>query len=110
MTEQESREREAVVAEEMTWLGTPYHENAAIKGAGVDCIRFIQQCFINTNLIEPFVIPWHSPQWAMHQKSELLLEGILKYSHEVEVGFRGDVALFRFGHCWGHSAIIDNWP
>lgn len=29
------------LVEAREWIGTPYHHQAAIKGVGVDCIRFI---------------------------------------------------------------------
>ena len=34
MTEAETRA--AIVAEAMSWIGTPYHSHARIKGVGVD--------------------------------------------------------------------------
>jgi cell wall-associated NlpC family hydrolase len=30
--------REAVIAEARTWLGTPWHHQASLKGVGCDCI------------------------------------------------------------------------
>lgn len=102
--------RAAILAEARSWLGTPYHGNAAIKGAGVDCIRFIQRCYVDAGVIAPFIIPQHPMQWALHQKLELLLEGILTYAREVEEPLPADVSLFKIGRCWGHSAIILDWP
>jgi cell wall-associated NlpC family hydrolase len=106
----EIEERELVVNEALEWVNTPYHVNANLKGIGVDCIRFIQKCFIDSGLIPEFVLPHYSPQWALHQQSELLLDGISKYAKEVEIGLPGDVALFQIGKCWGHSSIVIDWP
>lgn len=33
--------REMVVAEALTWEGTPFHHQARLKGAGVDCVGVI---------------------------------------------------------------------
>ena len=31
--------RARIVAEAMTWLGTPYHHRGKLKGIGVDCAQ-----------------------------------------------------------------------
>ena len=33
--------RQAIIDETVTWLRTPYHHMAAIKGAGVDCAQTV---------------------------------------------------------------------
>ncbi len=103
-------ERQRVIEEARTWLGTPYHTNAALRGIGVDCIRFIQRCYVESGVVPDFEIPLYPAQWALHQKSELLLEGLLRYSHEVGAPGPADVAVFQIGHCWGHSSIVVEWP
>ena len=35
---------------------------------------------------------------------------MLCYAHEVEAPEPGDVALFKFGRCFSHSAIVTDWP
>ena len=92
------------------WLGTPYHNNAEVKGAGVDCIRFIKGCYVNAGLIPDFELPHHSPQWALHRKLEMAMVGILRYGHEVGAPLPGDIAMFKIGLCWGHSSIVIDWP
>ena len=39
MDKLELAQRLAVVAEAESWLGTPYHHEARIKGHGVDCVE-----------------------------------------------------------------------
>lgn len=34
-------DRAAIVAEARTWLGTPFHEQASVKGVGCDCLGLI---------------------------------------------------------------------
>ena len=112
MTEQERLEREAVVNEAKTWLGTPYHGNADIKGIGVDCGMFPLRVFSNVGLIE-----FHDPrpypmQWPLHQSGERYLAIVLTYAHEIQetaVG-PGDVVMFKFGKGWAHGAIVIDWP
>ena len=107
----ETKEPQLVVNEAKTWLGTPYHSNADVKGAGVDCIRFIKRCYVNSGIVPDFDLPHYSPQWALHQNSELLVDGLLKYSNEI-LGppLPGDIAVFKIGKCWGHSSIVVEWP
>ena len=47
----EEREREKLVAEALSWLGTPYHHAGRVKGGGVDCGMLNLQAFINVGLI-----------------------------------------------------------
>ena len=46
MDAKERREREWLVAEALTWLGTPYHHAGRVKGGGTDCGMLILQAFI----------------------------------------------------------------
>ena len=109
MTEDE--ERMAVVAEAQTWLGTPYISNGAVKGAGVDCGMLLVKVYGDLGLIEPFDPRPYPAQWALHQSAERFLETILHYAHEIEgPPLPGDVALFKFGKCWAHAAIVTKWP
>ena len=52
MAEQE--QREAVVAEARTWIGTPWIHMAAIKGAGVDCAMLLARVYIEVGLVAEF--------------------------------------------------------
>lgn len=111
MSEEEQRQRQLIVAEARSWVGTPYRANADLKGAGVDCIRLIKRCYVDSGVVPEFDLPHYSPQWALHQTSELLIEGLLKYSHEIEgPPLSGDIAVFQIGKCWGHSSIVIEWP
>ncbi len=43
--------RAALLTEARTWIGTPWHHQAAVKGAGCDCIGFVR------GVAEPFIGP-----------------------------------------------------
>ncbi|MGH8585287.1 MAG: NlpC/P60 family protein [Gammaproteobacteria bacterium] len=45
------RTRADVVAVARTWLGTPYHHQASIKGVGADCIGFVKGVALEAGLI-----------------------------------------------------------
>ena len=107
----EDEERELVVNEVKTWLGTPYVSNGDVKGAGVDCGMLLVRVYIDTGLIAPFDPRPYPTQWALHQSAERYLEIVESYAHEITgPPKKGDIVLFKFGRCWAHGAIIIDWP
>jgi cell wall-associated NlpC family hydrolase len=45
-------QRAAVVAEAKTWIGTPYHHAADVKGHGVDCAMLLVRIYGDLGLVE----------------------------------------------------------
>jgi cell wall-associated NlpC family hydrolase len=45
--------RTKVVEQARSWIGTPYHHQARLKGVGVDCIGLIIGCAWELGLIDP---------------------------------------------------------
>ena len=45
MTSKEAEERIRVILEAMTWIKTPFHFGARVKGNGVDCAQLIAAVF-----------------------------------------------------------------
>ena len=108
------RERTAVVAEAMTWLGTNYHAHARIKGVGVDCAQFVLGVYtVALGITEP-EIPPYAIDWFMHSSQEKYLEGLAPYmmerSHLPPDALPGDLVLFRFGRANSHAGIVTAWP
>jgi NlpC/P60 family putative phage cell wall peptidase len=98
--------RIAVTQEAMTWVGTPYHHLADVKGAGVDCAMILVKIYVGLGLAPPFDPRPYSPQWFLHHSEEIYLEWIKKYCTQVATGGPGDIALYRIGRCAAHGAII----
>ncbi len=102
--------RAAVLAEARTWLGTPYHHQGRIKGAGVDCAMVLIEIYHACGLI-PYIDPTPYPHdWHFHRDEERYLGWVRQYAHQVEVPQPGDIALFQFGRCVSHGAIVVSWP
>lgn len=102
--------RAAIVAEARTWLGTPYVPCARVKGAGVDCGQLLIGVFHACGLI-PNVDPGpYSPDWHLHHSEELYLGQVLGHADPVDDPQPGDIALFQFGRCVSHGAIVVAWP
>jgi cell wall-associated NlpC family hydrolase len=106
----EAEERQAVIAEARTWLRTPWHHGAKVKGAGVDCAMLLIACYSAAGLISDFT-PEHYPiDWAMHRDQALFDEWLSRFAHLVDTPGPGDVAHYRFGRVFSHAAIVVDWP
>jgi cell wall-associated NlpC family hydrolase len=110
MTPQEGRE--AVVAEAMTWLGTPWRHRGRIKGAGVDCAQFVIKAYAGAGLIEDFDTGEYPRDWHIHRDEERFLSFVPSFAREItesEVG-RGDLVLCKIGRVFSHGVIVVDWP
>jgi len=109
-TEQIAAERQAVVAEAMTWCKTPYHHHGRVKGAGVDCVQILIAVYSACGIINECETGHYAPDWMLHRSEEIYLAGIEKYMHKVDAPQPGDVALYKFGRCISHAGIVVEWP
>lgn len=106
-----AEERAAVVAEALTWLKTPWHHSAAVKGAGVDCGRLLQAVFTTCGLIDPEEIAPYPKDFHLHSDQEMFLGYVERYfSHVDEAPLPGDVGLWRYGRVISHGGIVVSWP
>jgi cell wall-associated NlpC family hydrolase len=108
MTTQE--QRKAVVDEAMSWVDTPWRHAARFKGVGVDCGQLLLAAF-ETVGVKDHIAPYRQ-DWALHNSEELMLAVVERHCRPV-VGrepLPGDVALFKFGRCLSHSALVVRWP
>jgi len=101
-------ERAAIVAEAKTWIGTPFHHGARIKGAGVDCAQLLLACYGDHGPLGPVDVGDYPPDWFLHQDRERLLEWIHAFCAPVNSdGLQpGDIALFRYGRGVSHASIV----
>jgi len=107
----EDSERQHLLSVARSWLGTPYHTGARVKGHGADCITFVAGVFEEAGLTPRISIPPYSQQWHLHRDTERYLEGLLKYTREItERPQPGDIALWKFARCFSHGAIVVKWP
>jgi cell wall-associated NlpC family hydrolase len=103
--------REQVLREAYTWLRTPWHHMARIKGAGVDCGMLLAEVYAAAGVVEPLPPFEHYAQdWMLHRSEEQFTAWLEKYCHQVASPAAGDIALFRFGRTASHAAIVIEWP
>lgn len=99
--------REEIVAEALSWLHTPYHHQAGVKGVGVDCVWYLIRVFQHVGLVDKDFDPGnYSAEWYLHRHEEIYLAGVERYAHRVEAPQLGDVALYQHGRCVSHGAIL----
>ena len=125
-------ERAAVVAEARAWLRTPYHHMGRVKGAGVDCATLLAEVYARAGVIPPQTIPFYPPDWHLHRDAERYLGFVLEHAVELSAissqlsadqpseliadglkltaSLPADIALWRFGRCFSHGAIVVDWP
>jgi cell wall-associated NlpC family hydrolase len=102
--------RAAVVAEALSWLNTPYHPHARLKGAGVDCAMLPAEVYEAAGLI-PHVEPEHYPvDWHLHRDEERYLSVVLAHARETTYVQPGDLVLYKWGRCFAHGGIVIQWP
>jgi len=103
--------RQAVVAEAQSWIGTPFHHAARVKGQGVDCLMLLAEVYERSGAAGHIEPPFYVPDWHLHRDAERYMEGLLQYASPIDgPPLPGDVALFRFGRTFSHGAIVTEWP
>lgn len=105
--------QQRAINEAMTWLGTPHHNGARVKGAGVDCGQILIAAYESAGVLRPGECePGEYPgDWALHRSEEMYLGWIERFCDQVEGAPQpGDIALFQFGRCISHAAIVIEWP
>lgn len=121
-------ERAAVVAACRTWVGTPYHHMARMKGAGCDCGQLIIASFVEAGAVPDFDPGYYTTDWHMHRSEERYLGFVEKHlERQDEVyGERslaervledplytvapGDVLVWRVGRTYSHGGLVTGWP
>ena len=81
-----------VIAAARSWLGTPYHDQASLKGVGCDCLGLARGVWREVLGPEPFPIP----PWGETGPREVLAEGARRMMPEITPANAGPGALVLF--------------
>ncbi|HGJ8792219.1 TPA: hypothetical protein ACJYO5_001510 [Neisseria gonorrhoeae] len=99
--------RARIVEEARSWLGTPYHHHAMVKGAGVDCAMLLVAVYGAVGLLPEGFDPRPYPQdWHLHRDCERYLGFVTQFCRETESPQAGDIAVWRFGRSFSHGGIL----
>ena len=85
-----------VVAVARSWLGTPYHDQASLRGVGCDCLGLARGVWRDVVGPEPFPILPYSRDWGETGPREVLADGARQMMPEVPVQLAGSGALILF--------------
>lgn len=93
------------------WLGTPYHHQASVKGAGCDCLGLIRGVYSEIMGRAPEDPPPYSRDWAEMRGEETLLAAARRHLSARAPGGcpqPGDVLVFRMkpGAIAKHAGIL----
>lgn len=86
-----------IVGEARSWIGTPYRNQASVKGIGTDCLGLVRGIWRAVLGVEPEAIPPYSPHWGEARSEEVLLakadQWLRRKSPDLHEA--GDVIIFR---------------
>ena len=85
-----------VITVARSWLGTPYHDQASLRGVGCDCLGLARGVWREVVGLEPFPIPPYSRDWGETGPREVLADGARQMMPEVPVQLAGSGALILF--------------
>ena len=85
-----------VIAAARGWRGTPYHDQASLRGVGCDCLGLARGVWREVVGPEPFPIPAYSRDWGETGPREVLAEGARRMMIEVSFAEAGPGALLLF--------------
>ncbi|WP_428542851.1 NlpC/P60 family protein [Profundibacter sp.] len=79
------------------WIGTPYHDQASVRGVGCDCLGLLRGVWRDVIGPEPMPVPPYSRDWGETGPVEVLAEAARAAMQELDVveARTGDVILFR---------------
>ena len=101
---------ERVVAAARGWLGTPYHDQASLRGVGCDCLGLIRGVWRELYSTEPLPLPPYGRDWGETGTREPLAEAARRVMPEIAVtGLKpGALILFRMrtGAVAKHCGIV----
>lgn len=103
-------EAAAIVRAARRWIGTPYHHQASVRGAGTDCLGLVRGVWREIYGADAETPPPYSRDWAESGGVETMLEAAAR--HMTRIGAAdmraGDVVIFRMrnGAVAKHAAIV----
>ena len=101
--------RARVVAQALSWLGTPYAHRQRLKSVGVDCAQLPLAVYAAAGALADADVGAYASQWHLHRGEELYL-GHLQALGGREIARAaaapGDLALWRYGRTFSHGAIL----
>ena len=106
----EQEQRAAVVTEARRWIGTPYHHQADVLRAGVDCGMLLVRIYVDTGVVPAFDPRPYPVQWHLHRDDERYLGFLKGHGAEITEPELGDIVVWKIGRAYAHGGIVVGWP
>lgn len=117
---------EELIASARSWLGTPYHHRARLKGSGVDCGQLVIAAHVEAGLVADFETGFYTTDWHLHRFEDRYIEFVERYLRRFDNDERSidrrlledpsyaapdaSVVVFRVGRTFSHGGIVTRWP
>ncbi len=100
----------AVIDAARAWVGTPYLDQASLRGAGCDCLGLVRGLWRELVGPEPLPVPPYSRDWAETGPREVLIEALAQAMPRLaaDAAGPGAVLVFRMrrGRLAKHCAVL----
>jgi cell wall-associated NlpC family hydrolase len=108
-----SADRQRLLAQvARSWLGTPFHPHAAIRGVGVDCVHLLAEIYRETGLFAGYELPRYTMDGGDHADSSQVLSWLEAHPRfrrldlATEALAAGDLVTFRLGRVAHHVGLM----
>ena len=94
---QTAADPDCVIAAARSWLGTPYHDQASVKGVGCDCLGLARGVWREVVGSETLPVPPYSRDWGEIGSREVLADSAARVMIRIdpETAGAGAAVLFR---------------
>ncbi|MGE0627344.1 MAG: NlpC/P60 family protein [Hyphomicrobiaceae bacterium] len=110
MAQADDISRSRIVELARGWIGTPYHHQASVRGAGADCLGLVRGVWREFYGFDAETPPPYTRDWAEATGEETLLAAAYRHLERTEPANAqaGDVLVFRLrrGLVAKHAAIM----
>lgn len=97
-----------------SWLNTPFHAHACVRGAGVDCVHLCAAIYIECGLMEIFNPPRYTLDGGKHAPASLVMAWLACSPQFQRLGqpfqpLSGDLVCFAFGagRAWHVGTVLN---
>jgi NlpC/P60 family putative phage cell wall peptidase len=98
------------IAAARSWIGTPYHHQASVRGIGADCLGLVRGVYSEVMARDAELPPPYSRDWGETNRAETLLDAARRSLEPVALTDLqpGDVLIFRLKErtIAKHAAIL----
>ena len=94
-----------------SWLGTPFHSHAAIRGVGVDCVHLLAEIYRESGLLAGYELPRYTMGGGDHADTSLVISWLeahplRRIDLTTDALAARDLVTFRLGRVAHHVGLM----